>query len=81
MEVVDRAEVRAEPGTLKVSGLVRDLDGPVVLRYHHTPGLRSRPPMRIEPIFLEEDPVPFIGLWPAFGQTEAILDLKLPPSR
>lgn len=76
-----RADVQPEPGRLKVTGLRGDLDGAVVLRYHHAPGLRCRPPMRMERVFLEEDPVPFIGLWPGPGQTEAILDLKLPPGR
>ena len=76
------AEVKAEPGRLRVSGLVPDLDGLVVLRYHSVPGrMRSRPPMRLEDVFLEEDPVPFLGLRPTPGQTEAVLDLDVLPGR
>ncbi|HRD49856.1 MAG TPA: hypothetical protein PL166_09690 [Candidatus Contendobacter sp.] len=43
-----------------------DLDGlsgtEVIVRYHFLPGLKSRPAARIEPVFLEDDPVPFIRI-------------------
>ena len=77
-----RAEVSAEPGRLRVSSLVpSDLDGLVVLRYHFVAGLRCRPEMPIVPIWLEDDPVPFVGLRPADGQTQTLLDIGFPPGR
>ncbi len=76
-----QATVEAEAGRLRVSGLVPDLDGLVILRYHHAPGMRCVPPMRLEPILLEGDPVPFLGLRPAPGQSDAHLDLAFPIGR
>lgn len=77
-----RAQVVAEAGRLRVTGLAGgDLDGLVVLRYHHVPGLRCRPEMPIVPTWLEGDPVPFIGLRPADGQTQTLLDIGFPPGR
>jgi len=57
-----QAEVEARPGRLVVRGLVPGPDGLVVLRYHATPCLVADPPVPIEGVTLEEDPVPFIGL-------------------
>ena len=76
-----RAEVEASPGRLRVTGLVPDLDGLVVLRYHVVPGLRCRPAMPIVPLLLEDDPVPFLALKPAPGQTQTLLDIGFPPGR
>ena len=77
-----QAEVAAEQGRLRVTGLVPDdLDGLVVLRYHVVAGLRCRPEMPIVPILLEDDPVPFLGLRPAAGQTQTLLDIGFPPGR
>jgi len=57
-----RAEVDASPGRLVVRGAVPDADGLVVLRYHAVPCLVSEPPVPIEEVFFEDDPVGFIGL-------------------
>jgi hypothetical protein len=62
-----RAEVSAEPGRLRVTRADGGVDGTVVLRYHSVPCLRSDPPVALEPVFLEEDPVPFIRLRPPPG--------------
>ena len=75
------AEVEAEAGRLRVTRMVPDLDGLVVLRYHVVPGLRCRPAMPIVPILLEDDPVPFLGLRPATGQSQTLLDIEFPPGR
>ena len=71
------AEVRAEPGRLHVQGGSAELDGLVVLRYHSVPCLRSHPPVRLEPVPLKGDPVPFIGLRP--GTVPVVLELDFPP--
>jgi hypothetical protein len=71
------AEVEATPGRLVVRGASAELDGPVVLRYHSLPYLRSRPPSQTDPVMLEDDPVPFIGLRP--GPGPVTLELDLPP--
>ena len=63
------AEVRAEPGRLHVRAPAGELDGRVILRYHFAPFLQARPPARLEPVRLEDDPVPFIGLVPPVGET------------
>jgi hypothetical protein len=73
------AEVDAIPGRLRVRGAVAGVDGTIVLRYHSVPCLRARPPARWEPVFLEEDPVPFIRLRPPFD--EITLELRFPPDR
>ncbi|HWE38321.1 MAG TPA: hypothetical protein VG406_17245 [Isosphaeraceae bacterium] len=62
-----KAGVRAEPGRLVVRGEGGGLDGRIVLRYHSVPYMRSRPPVRLEPVPLEGDPVPFLGLSPPPG--------------
>jgi hypothetical protein len=71
------AKVEAKPGRLVVSEISAELDGMTVLRYHLVPYLRSRPPVRLEPVLLEGDPVPFIGLRPTQGPLT--LELDLPP--
>ncbi len=77
-----QASVTASADRLAISGMVPDLDGLIVLRYHFVPGLRSRfPSVRLEPVLLEEDPVPFIGLRPSTGQSTTELDLVFPPGR
>lgn len=73
------AEVEATPGRLQVRGAVAGVDGSVVLRYHSVPCLRARPPARWDPVFLEDDPVPFIRLRPPFNDTT--LELRFPPDR
>ena len=57
-----KADVEATPGRLIVKNATPGPDGLVVLRYHAVPCLISTPPVPIEEVFLEEDPVPFIGL-------------------
>ncbi|MHC5539313.1 hypothetical protein ACYOEI_13930, partial [Singulisphaera rosea] len=56
------ATVKATPGRLEVQDAKPDLDGSVVLRYHSVPCLRADPPTSWGPVFLEDDPVPFIRL-------------------
>jgi hypothetical protein len=72
-----KATVRAEAGRLHVEGVSAELDGLVVLRYHSVPFLQSRPPARLEGVYRDGDPVPFIGLRPAPGPFT--LELDLPP--
>ncbi|CAN5875408.1 hypothetical protein BH23PLA1_BH23PLA1_15620 [soil metagenome] len=62
-----RAEVVAEPGRLRVRIASDEVDGLVVLGYHSMPCLRSRPPVPLETVQLEGDPVPFIGIRPTAG--------------
>ena len=59
-----KADVDAKPGRLIVREAIADLDGKVLLRYHFTPSMRIRPSTTIEPVFLEDDPVPFIAFRP-----------------
>ena len=59
------AEVEAKPGRLTVRSIKPGLDGLAVLRYHSVPCLRSKPEGAWEPVFLEGDPVPFIGVRPS----------------
>ncbi len=63
------ARVEAGPNRLVVRDAVAEAggDGLVVLRYHVAPYLKSNPPQTIEPVKLEDDPVPFIGLRPTKG--------------
>ena len=75
-----RAEVEASPGRLVVRGAVPDADGLVVLRYHAVPCLVSTPPVPIEPVYLEDDPVPFIGLRAA-SPGPIRLEMAFPPAR
>jgi hypothetical protein len=72
-----KAEVEAEPGRLRVRNMEAGLDGTVVLRYHSVPCLRTVPPVAWEPVFMEEDPVPFIRLRPSPGNVT--LELRFPP--
>lgn len=72
-----QAEVDAVPGRLTVRNATADLDGRVVLRYHSVPCLRTEPPVEWEPVSLEGDPVPFIGLRPPRGPVT--FELKFPP--
>ncbi|MBX6311420.1 MAG: hypothetical protein IRY99_00625 [Isosphaeraceae bacterium] len=72
-----QAEVSAEPGRLHVRAGAAELDGRIILRYHSVPYLRSRPPVPLEAVFLEGDPVPFIGLRPT--REPLTLELDLPP--
>ena len=76
--IVGAANVAARPGRLSISGLVPGLDGSVVLRYHSVPCLRARPPILLEPLLLEEDPVPFIRLRPPPGTNKVELEMIVP---
>jgi hypothetical protein len=57
-----QATVKAEANKLTISDIKPDLDGLVVLRYHSVPCLRSLPEGRWEPVLIDGDPVPFIGV-------------------
>jgi hypothetical protein len=72
------AKVVAGPNRLVVSDVKPDLDGLAVLRYHSVPCLRSRPEGRWEPLLLEGDPVPFIGVRPGAEPIELELAIPLP---
>ncbi len=61
------ADVEAGPNRIEVKNAVAGDDGLVVLRYHAVPLLVSDPPVAIEPVFLEDDPVPFIAFRPNGG--------------
>jgi hypothetical protein len=71
------AEVEATPGRLRVTRATAGLDGRVVLRYHSVPCMRTEPPVDWEPVTLEGDPVPFIGLRPPGGSVT--FELRFPP--
>jgi hypothetical protein len=73
-----KATVRAEPGRLRVRIASSDVDELVILRYHSVPTLSADPPVPIEPVFLADDPVPFIGLR-ANRPQEVTLELNLSP--
>jgi hypothetical protein len=73
-----QARVEASPGRLRVTGMVPDLDGSVVLRYHFVPCLTTRPSVACEPEFQEEDPVPFIRLRPPPGMSDVELRMAFP---
>jgi len=72
------ATVSATPGRLTVRGMVPDLDGSVVLRYHHVPSLRAHPDVPVDAQFEEGDPVPFIRIRPSEGVDEVELQM-VPP--
>ncbi len=72
-----KAKVQAEPGRLRVWIAPDEVDGLVVLRYHSMPYLRSRPPVPLESVQLEGDPVPFIGIRPPADPLT--LELNFPP--
>ena len=76
-----RATVRPEPGRVQVAGMVPDLDGLVVLRYHFLPGLRMTPPAELIPVRMEDDPVAFVAVRPRAGQTSGVLELSTLPGR
>jgi hypothetical protein len=75
------AHVQTNGGRLEVHDLAPDLDGTVVLRYHFVPYLRTIPRVACEPVYLEDDPVPFIQLRPPAGIAKVDLELHLPPPR
>jgi hypothetical protein len=62
-----KADVEAGPNRIEVKNAVAGDDGLVVLRYHAVPLLVSDPPVAIEPVVLEDDPVPFIAFRPDGG--------------
>lgn len=74
------ATVTATPGRLTVRNMVADLDGSVVLRYHHVPSLRAHPDVPVDAQFEEEDPVPFIRIRPQEGVDEVELEMVPPIS-
>ncbi len=59
-----KADVSAGPNRIEVRNAVAGDDGLVVLRYHIVPLLVSDPPVAIEPVYLEDDPVPFLAFRP-----------------
>ncbi len=62
-----KADVSAGPNRIEVRDAVAGDDGLVVLRYHAAPLLVSDPPVAIEPVYLEDDPVPFLAFRPNRG--------------
>ncbi len=62
-----KADVVASANRIEVKNAVAGDDGLVVLRYHAVPLLVSDPPVAIEPVYLEDDPVPFIAFRPNGG--------------
>jgi len=73
-----QAKVVAEPGRLVVEEAKPGVDGFVVLRYHSVPCLRTIPPTRWEPVFLEQDPVPFIRFRPPSSSVR--FEMRFPPT-
>jgi hypothetical protein len=80
------AQVDASAGRLRVRNIITatgrnsgGLDDRVVLRYHWSPRMRCHPPVRIEPVWLEADPVPFIGIHPKDAVESIEIGLDLPP--
>lgn len=71
------AQVEATPGGLVVRDCMPGVDGTVVLRYHSVPCLRTMPPTRWDPVYLEQDPTPFIRLRPTGGSVT--LEIRFPP--
>ena len=71
-----KAEVSAKPGVIRVTNRSPELDGLTVLRYHLTPTLTATPRTELVPVYLEDDPVPFIGLRGREGTVELSLDLN-----
>ena len=78
--IVGKAEVTAGPNRIEVKDAVAGDDGLVVLRYHAVPHLKSEPEVAWEPVFLEDDPVPFIGFRPN-GETVVFSMRPAPWSR
>lgn len=55
------------------------LTGPIVaLKYHYVPGLQSSPPVQIKPIFIGDDPIPFIQLLNPPRKVTLLVDSLLP---
>ena len=73
------AEVKASAGMLEVSHARGGVDGTVVLRYHSVPYLRAVPPLALDAVHLEGDPVPFIRFRPPPGPFT--IELGFPPGR
>jgi hypothetical protein len=74
-------KVEATAGVLRLRDLTPGLDGSVVLRYHSVPYLRARPEVAIDQVWREDDPVPFIRLWPPPGTSDVELKIHLPVGR
>ena len=74
--VTGRATVTALPGLLSVRLHPTAVDDLVVLRYHSVPRLRCAPRGRIIPVYLEGDPVPFIGLRPSVEGSTVEITLR-----
>ncbi len=72
------AGVEASPGRLVVREVKAGLDGLAVLRYHSVPSLRSVPEGAWEPVRIDGDPVPFIGVRPAAGPVELRMSFPRP---
>ena len=74
------AKVEAGPNRLVVRDAVADPggDGLVVLRYHMVPYMKADPPLAIEAVKLEDDPVPFIGFRPTDGPVTFRMALPFP---
>jgi hypothetical protein len=74
------ADVEASPNRLVVRNAVADPsgDGKVVLRYHSSPYLTADPPVALEEVLLEGDPVPFIQLSPTPGPVTIRMVLPRP---
>ncbi len=71
------AKVKAEINRLTVTDIKPDLDGLTVLRYHSVPCLRSSPEGLIQPVKLEGDPVPFIGV--KASAQPIVIEMAIPP--
>ncbi len=76
--ITGRVLMSAEPGRLMIMAATGGLDGTVVLRYHSVPCLRADPPVALDSVFLEDDPVPFIRLRPPPGSV--VIELRFPPT-
>jgi hypothetical protein len=72
------AKVEAMPGRLTIREMTPGVDGSVVLRYHSVPCLRTSPPIAMEPVLLEDDPVPFIRLRPTSDTRDVTIELRTP---
>lgn len=77
--IAGTAQVEATPGRLVVRDCRPGVDGTVVLRYHSVPCLRTVPPTRWDSVYLEQDPTPFIRLYPTGGTVA--LEIRFPPEK
>jgi hypothetical protein len=75
--IAGEAQVDAAPGRLVVRDAKPGVDGTVLLRYHSVPCLTTDPPTPWDPVFLEQDPTPFIRLRPSGGSVT--LEIRFPP--